>query len=118
MKRVTFGHNACVVHCNRLDPVVDWAGLAGAGLRWAAGLGCPWFGWVAGLGWAGLAFARLGWAWEAGVRWGVQPNLAKPSQAQAQPGPAQPSPKMTRNSTVNFSVLLSLLKISISTFQI
>ena len=60
MKRVTFGHNACVVHCNRLDPVVDWAGLGGAGLRWAAGLGS--LGLAGSLGWAGLRWPLLGWA--------------------------------------------------------
>ena len=57
MKRVTLGHNACVVHCNRLDPVVDWAGLGWAGLLgWAA------LGLAGSLGWAGLRWPLLGWA--------------------------------------------------------
>ena len=46
----------------------------------------------------------------------AQPNPAQPGPAQ--PSPAQYYPDLTRNSTVNSSDLLSLLKISISTLQI
>ena len=46
----------------------------------------------------------------------AQPNPAQPSPAQ--PSPTQYYPDLTRNSTVNSSDLLSLLKISISTLQI
>ena len=102
-------------HYNNLDPVVDWdglgrAGLGGAGLLGrAAGLG------RAGLGrWAVLGWPLLCWAGRGRLGWSGVPSLTQPSQAQSSPL----LPRIDRNSTVNSSDLLSLLKIFVSTLQI
>ena len=76
--------------CTATGWILWWTGLGWAGLGCAGLLGWAALGLAGSLDWAALAFARLGWAWEAGVRWGVQPNPGQPSQAQAQPSPAKP----------------------------